>query len=1674
MKRILPHVILLFTFIGYSQITVDETLTTQQLVEDILVNSSCAEVSNFLQSTGTDFGDVNGIAAFDANGSDFPYASGIILTTGDVSNAPGPNLTVHSDGGTGWPGDADLEAVTTATATNNASYIQFDFIPQINQISFDFLFASEEYNQNFECTYSDAFAFILTDQVTGVVQNLAVLPGTSIPIEVTNIRPEVPGQCAAVNEEYFDKYNFEPFNIAADAAIDFNGQIVSLTAMGDVVSGNLYSIKLVVADETDTAFDCAVFLREGSFNLGDVDLGIDLTVATGNARCEGEIYTITPEVTAPTGSTFEWLYEDPLGSGTFVPFVPPETGLNLAVTQTGNYKLIVNFGGTCAAEGTVFVEFAPNITINPVPSSLLVCDADNDGFAEFTLHDADLDITLADPDLFVTYHPTFSDAENNINELFDPYTNDSPFTDVVFARVGTVISSCTEIVTLTLEVRDTPMVLEPSEPLRLCDYNNPGDGLEVFDLTLVEMEVLNGLDPLLYDFYYYELEADAITAGDLALTAPDFSLAIGAPTTYQNVTPLLQVVYILVVGNPSNTSPNNGAQGCYAIVPLTLVVDPLPVAVQALPYELCDDDLNGSTLTDQISTFDLTTREDEITGGDPTLSVSWYETPADELADNPIVNPSAYQNREIPPAPLNPQTIVARVTSAENCNVTTTLTLVVNPNPSPVTPTPLEVCDDDNDGFALFTLEDKDIEIIGGEPGVGVVYYLTQIDAQLGDPAGILVSPYANVVANLQTVWARVENATTGCYSVVGLDLVVNPLPDEPVVPGFGDLTSCDGDGSGSALFNLEDNNVFVYGVQDPLDFSISYHTDQAEAEAGINPVGNPTVFSSTGQTIWVRLENNTTGCYRVSSFELIVGVFPLIATPDDMEACDDLAGGSTTDGIAFFDLTLNDAFITMGDPDLSVFYYETAADQAAGIFIDPATSYENLTNPMTLFVSVFNSTGCWAETTLTLFVNPTPTPVTPTPMEVCDDNNDGFSEFMLTDKDAEIIGGEPDVLISYHETLVDAQNGVFALTSPYANITAYTQVVYARAYFAAPPDGTGCYAVVELELIVNDHPVVPLELPALVLCDDDGFAIFDLTQQDSLIYGTQDPSLYTLTYHISLADAQAGVNPIGTPGAFPNTVTPEQTIYYRLSVNESGCFSTGEFLLQVSIGPMVNQPEPLTLCDDLGEPNDGITSFDLTVKTDEITGGVMGVEVRYYETQQDADDDTNRIDPETAYVNLTNPQTLYVRVIDGNTECYDTSVTLNIRVSPNPTPVTPAPIELCDDNDPGDEIEVFDLTVRESEILNGANWELLYYEVLEDAIEGDPALAIVDPTMYSNTSNPQTIYVRVTIPVSSSSPYGCFEIVELELIVHPIPDDSAIIEPYRICEIGSDGLFIFDLTTKIDEILAGQDPLLFSVSFYHSSADAIAGLNPIINTTTYQNMTNPETIFTGIANIETGCYIGGVQFFDLEVLEGAAATTPAEPYTICDNTEPNDGIADFTLYNLPGDPDPDPMATALANEILGGQPNPPYDLQFYETFELADLGDVTLALPSVYTNVINPQVIYARVTNLDTDCYEIVEVILKVEQLPLVVLDEEYRLCVDINGNPIPEEEGAMSPPVIDTGLDPGLFDIVWQYPGGTAVGPSIIALEEGVYSVTYTEIATGCSGTATTTVVVSQPPRE
>ena len=109
-----------------------------------------------------------------------------------------------------------------------------------------------------------------------------------------------------------------------------------------------------------------------------------------------------------------------------------------------------------------------------------------------------MDISLGDPTLVITYHGTLENAQLNVDELPEPYINDDPWNDVVYARIEDPNTDCYSTVVLSLEVRLTPDLVDPT-PLILCE-DAQGSGTAVFDLTSKEPEMLGGADPADYDF----------------------------------------------------------------------------------------------------------------------------------------------------------------------------------------------------------------------------------------------------------------------------------------------------------------------------------------------------------------------------------------------------------------------------------------------------------------------------------------------------------------------------------------------------------------------------------------------------------------------------------------------------------------------------------------------------------------------------------------------------------------------------------------------------------------------------------------------------------------------------------------------------------------------------------------------------------------------------------------------------------------------------------------------------------------------------------------------------------------------------------------------------------------------------------------------------------------------
>ena len=1075
----------------------------------------------------------------------------------------------------------------------------------------------------------------------------------------------------------------------------------------------------------------------------------------------------------------------------------------------------------------------------------------------------------------------------------------------------------------------------------------------------------------------------------------------------------------------------NDACPSSSVVEVTSLSEDSPLEItDPSPLEVCDDNI-----PDGLVEIDLTLKNSEITNGNPNYSVSYFFNQNDAINNN---NPLSNNYTNI----SNPQTIYVRVYDLiSNCSATTSLTLSVIYAPSATSPPDLEYCDPDADGFGVFDLTSYNDIISQGQSGLTISYHETEADAE--NNVNAIVGEYNNIVAYEQTVYIRVESSSVAndCGTILSMNLIVNDVPQINTEPSS--LFLCDDNTDGFGIFDLSASSEELLNGLDPSDFTITYYEAEDDAQNGLNAIVTPYNYTNTtafNQFVWVRIENSATACYNVGSIELIINELPVLTQPSPLNLCDDNNSGDEVEGF-----TLEDSIgeVLQGQTGINISFHESQedADNAVNALVSP---YNNTANAQTIYVRGEDEiTGCYATITLDLRVNPIPSPVAPEPIEECDDDNDGFTFFTLETNEEEIINGELDIILSYYSTLTNAQNDVNPIISPYYNIVPDNQIIYVRA----ENELTGCFTIVEQELITIYSPEIPLIIEDIVACDDDydDIALFDLTEREEDILGEQSSSEMILTYHESLLDAETGDSPIINTTSYQNLSNP-QTIYVRLEDTVNGCVNIGTFNLVVTLPPVIVQAEPLQECDD--EIADQITEFDLTIKDSEITGGNIDWEVIYYETQQDAFNAINPIENPEAYSNTSvegnpaNPQTLYVAVIN-EFGCIAYNY-LTIEVLPTPTPnLDPSNIEQCDNNNAGDLIEIFDITVHEDYILNGESGvSIAYHESLEDALSGINPIA--DPSNYANViPGVQTVYVAVTKDIT-----GCPTVVTFDIIVNPLPDISTVAD-IVICEVNTDNVYEFNLDEITVQLLGSQDVSNFTVTYHETQQDAEDSLNVL--TSPYANTASPQQLFVNISNNTTGCFVTGAGF-TLDVQEAAVANTDAEPAVLGECDIDNDGFAEFIL-------------TELNNDILDGLDANDFTVSYYEN--LQDAEDSSNALPNNYTNTSSPQIIYVRLDN-DTDpssqCYDITTATLIVNELPFFSLEASYMGCENANGSEVVDS-------LMETNLPESEYDFEWYDPTGTLVATtsSYFPTMAGTYTATVTNELTGCQYSTTTEVYTS-----
>lgn len=99
------------------------------------------------------------------------------------------------------------------------------------------------------------------------------------------------------------------------------------------------------------------------------------------------------------------------------------------------------------------------------------------------------------------------------------------------------------------------------------------------------------------------------------------------------------------------------------------------------------------------------------------------------------------------------------------------------------------------------------------------------------------------------------------------------------------DMRMCD-EGNGIASFNLSSQNASILGSQDPSGFVITYYTSLENADLASNSLPQNYSNTSNSQTVYVRMEDINSGCYAITSFELVVEPRPEIIMPDSYGIC--------------------------------------------------------------------------------------------------------------------------------------------------------------------------------------------------------------------------------------------------------------------------------------------------------------------------------------------------------------------------------------------------------------------------------------------------------------------------------------------------------------------------------------------------------------------------------------------------------------------------------------------------------------------------------------------------------------------------------------------------------------------------------------------------------------------
>jgi len=910
----------------------------QKLVEEVLVSgSACTVVDNFsFQVNGQpEETSTKSYGYFKTpDDSNFPFKEGIVITNGNAYRG-GNNITSGIiDKSNFLPGDLDLESALNIKNTQDATFVKFNFTPVNDRLNFKFIMASEEYDGNLECNYSDGFAFLLRPVGASTYINIAIIP-PSTPVSVTNINNSI--DCKS-NANFFEGYNIPDTN--------YGGRTKVLTASAVVIPNQVYEIKLVVADQGDSLWDSAIFLEAGSFKL-DANLGGARTLNLNNAVCGTDI-VLDARINA---TSYKWFKDE-------VEIAGETNKTYTANLGDGFYKVEAILGSNCLAIDEVEIEFTKSPYVKNVVSDLVACLDHHSTFATFNLEERSAEILDGqDPDIYEVLY--FEDATYR-NEIDPDLINNFQSTgQTIYAGANNKVGlGCSvERTSFLLRLLGTSNGTTNIPPLIQCDNTSIGtetDGFTIFNLEERKLDILNGNNEADFTIFYFRDQ--------------NYSNEILQPeiTNFMNDISGGQSIYYQL--------KNNFDPMCFEEASFEIVVNSdYPVISTPVTLTQCDDDLDG------FEAFNLTEVEFEISTNATNEEFTYYLTQSDAVAGilgTEIKNPSTFIN---PTKDLD--TVWVSISNQYNCARIGEVILDVNPSDSILNGVLYEFDECDNgtditDGIATFDFSyvATDIKLLFAPLIVNVYFYENENDAN-EEVNEINPSGYQNKTRN-QNIWVRVEsdlgNDCLGKGEYVTLNVNEVPLSYNPT----SEMKACDVDNDGVFPFDVSMIEAEVLSGQSLLDVSIEYYNEDGTL------IGNqlPNPFNTSSQTIDIVVTNRnqisaSSLCSTTVNLEFTVDILPINNKVLIEAACD--SDATDNKQIATFDTSTLESQIG-AQSGMSITYTDISGNEltdALGNKMNSPFPNSFTSSSKTILVTVANpiSNNCSTTNTIDFIVNKLP-----------------------------------------------------------------------------------------------------------------------------------------------------------------------------------------------------------------------------------------------------------------------------------------------------------------------------------------------------------------------------------------------------------------------------------------------------------------------------------------------------------------------------------------------------------------------------------------------------------------------------------------------------------------------------------------------------------------------------